>query len=310
MSSRRRVFGVLVTYRRQHLLPDTLERILLQTRPPDRLIVVDNEDSPETARLVAECAADCNYDALTYIASPENNGPAGGMEIGMSRALQEADDADWILTLDDDDPPLTVTDIERISEFADQQRNGAAKLAGVGIVGAQFNWKTGMLVRLPDHQIEGAVRVDYLGSNHLALYCAGVMRDVGVFRGELFWREEVDYGLRVRRAGYQLVACGPMWKERRTASSRCNLRLSPSRTCEISWRKYYITRNHVEMMCRFHRYDLALACVLIQCVAKPAYTALRSPVQAGRGCRWAWRAAADGFLRRMGRRVDPVSFAT
>ena len=49
----RRAAIVIVTYRRQALLAELLDSVLALTTAPWRVVVVDNEASPETERIVA-----------------------------------------------------------------------------------------------------------------------------------------------------------------------------------------------------------------------------------------------------------------
>ena len=304
-----RVFGILPTYRRQELLADTLRKTFAQSRPPDELVIVDNEQSDDTRRIVDGFAERHRAVPVTFLQAPENLGSAGGWELGMTEALRRARPHDWIATLDDDDPPQAEDELERMYQFAVRQHTEHADLAAVGIVGARFNWRTGYLTRVPDGELTGPVSVDYVGSGHGAMYLAKVMQDMGVFRGELFFgHTEIEYCLRLRRAGYRVLANGVVWREHRAASGRLGIRPVPERLCVIKWQKYYVTRNYIFMMREFRRYDLALKRALIQSVAKPLYTLTRSPATAYRGFKLGLRASIDGFVGRMGRTVDPSEF--
>ena len=300
-----RVFAILPTYRRQELLADTLSKTFAQSRPPDHLVVVDNENSDETRRIVDGFVER----PVTFLQAPENLGSAGGWALGMQEALDHAAPCDWIATLDDDDPPQSNEELERMYEFAVAQADQHADLAAVGIVGARFNWRSGYLVRVPDEELTGAVSVDYVGSGHGAMYSVKVMRDRGMFRSDLFFgHTEIEYCLRLRRAGYRVLACGDLWRAERVATGRMGIRVAPDRICQIKWQKYYVTRNYIFMMREFRRYDLALKRALIQSVAKPLYTLTRSPATAYRGFKLGLRASIDGFVGRMGRTVDPSEF--
>jgi GT2 family glycosyltransferase len=173
-------------------------------------------------------------------------------------------------------------------------------------VGARFDWHKGALRRLNDDELNGAVDVDYVGSGHVAMYRVSALMDVGVFCGELFFgHTEVEFGLRLRRAGYRIVANGELWKNRREASGRIGIELRPGRQSEVSWRRYYVIRNHIYMMQRFGRWDLALKHALVQVLAKPAYTLAGNPRLAVRGFWQGLRASWDGWFGRMGKRREP-----
>jgi rhamnopyranosyl-N-acetylglucosaminyl-diphospho-decaprenol beta-1,3/1,4-galactofuranosyltransferase len=79
-------------------LAKSLEAVSAQTRVPDHLIVVDNDDDPRVAELVAAQPV-----PATYIGSRRNLGGAGGFALGMLQAL--AHGADWVWLADDDGRP-------------------------------------------------------------------------------------------------------------------------------------------------------------------------------------------------------------
>src|SRR5438105_4335397 len=108
-----RLRGVLVTFRRPAQLATMLTAVAAQTRQLDDLVVVDNEPTPETRHLVHRGAP-----AAEYIPSRENFGPAGGIAIGMRRLHKRAADNDWIMTIDDDDPPRDPTTFANLLKFA------------------------------------------------------------------------------------------------------------------------------------------------------------------------------------------------
>lgn len=305
-----RVFGILPTYRRQALLADTLERTLQQSRALDCLVIVDNEASDETRRIVETFTERHPEVETIFLSSPDNLGSAGGWALGMEEALKSANGRDWILTLDDDDPPQRSTDLQHMFEFALEQQQQYPDLGAVGIVGARFNWSNGYLERLSDEELTGPVKVDYVGSGHMAMYSVKAMQDEGVFRAELFFgHTEIEYCLRLREAGYRVLANGDLWKQERCENGRIGIDVQPDRTCKIAWQKYYVTRNYIFTMRQNHRADLALKRAFIQTIAKPLYTLPRSPGLAVRGFRLGLKASWDGFRSHMGRTVDPATFS-
>ncbi len=59
---------------------------------------------------------------IEYLWPGENMGFAGGVAAGMRRALEFARDDDWIVLLDDDDPPRFPSALETLSAFAAEMR--------------------------------------------------------------------------------------------------------------------------------------------------------------------------------------------
>ena len=111
----RRPAIVIVTFMRQQLLEGLLDSILTLTVAPWRVVVVDNENSPETARIVAEfgARADAQWGPTTgdedseggasravYDPMPENTGGSGGFSEGVRRAYELG--AEWFWVMDDD----------------------------------------------------------------------------------------------------------------------------------------------------------------------------------------------------------------
>jgi rhamnopyranosyl-N-acetylglucosaminyl-diphospho-decaprenol beta-1,3/1,4-galactofuranosyltransferase len=92
------VCAVVVTHRRPDELAKSLEAVSAQTRTPDYLIVVDNDNDPRVAELVSNQPI-----VTTYIGSRRNLGGAGGFALGMLHGL--ALGADWVWLADDDGRP-------------------------------------------------------------------------------------------------------------------------------------------------------------------------------------------------------------
>jgi len=303
---RAKFFGVLLTFRRQDSLPETLRAILTQTRRLDQLLIVDNENSHQTKAIVDQCRNEHPTVEILYIATPENLGSAGGWAFGMRQILEITNGDDWIMPLDDDNPPQDPHDFERMFEFALATRDRFEDLAAVGIIGARLNRRGGRISRVPDEELSGRVPVDWVGTGSLPLYRVSALRQVGLFDGgQFFGHTEMELGLRFRHAGFRIFAHGDMWKERRQKSGHLGITRRPSRICQVSWKRYYSIRNYVHIMKHQGRWDVVIKQILIQCLAKPLWTAFAKPSKAIPGLRLALRASFDGILGRMGRRVEP-----
>ncbi|GAT08794.1 glycosyltransferase family 2 protein [Mycolicibacterium novocastrense] len=114
------ICAVVVTHRRPDELAKSLESVSAQTRAPDHLIVVDNDDDPRVAELVAAQPL-----PSTYLGSRRNLGGAGGFALGMLHAL--ALGADWVWLADDDGRPA---DSEVLGTLIDcAARHGLAEVS-------------------------------------------------------------------------------------------------------------------------------------------------------------------------------------
>ena len=92
------VCAVVVTHRRPDELTKSLDAVSAQTRAPDHLVVVDNDDDPRVRDIVQGQPI-----AATYLGSRRNLGGAGGFALGILHAL--AVGADWVWLADDDGRP-------------------------------------------------------------------------------------------------------------------------------------------------------------------------------------------------------------
>lgn len=91
------VVAVVVTHRRPEELARSLDTLRSQTRQPDKLIVIDNDDSGDSR--VQQLVAGQSIPQI-YLNSRRNLGGAGGFALGMLLALAQG--ADWVWLADDD----------------------------------------------------------------------------------------------------------------------------------------------------------------------------------------------------------------
>src|SRR4051794_12189716 len=89
------VCAVLVTYNRSTLLREALAALLRQTRPVERILVVDNASTDGTRSMLGD-----EFPQVDVLTLPENVGSAGGFHAGIAHAFGRG--FEWIWTLDDD----------------------------------------------------------------------------------------------------------------------------------------------------------------------------------------------------------------
>ena len=95
------VWAVVVTYNRRELLEQCLAALLSQTRPPDRILVVDNASTDGTGALLASNTYVSK--GVKMISLAENQGSSGGFHAGLVAAHEAG--ADWAWLMDDDTIP-------------------------------------------------------------------------------------------------------------------------------------------------------------------------------------------------------------
>ncbi|WP_422743960.1 glycosyltransferase [Mycobacterium sp. WMMD1722] len=199
------VIAVVVTHRRPDSLAQSLRAICAQTRPPDKLIVVDNDCDSAVRDLVAGQPV-----PNSYLGSHRNLGGAGGFALGILHALAEG--ADWIWLADDDGRPLDPSVLPTLLDCAARHH-----LAEVSPMVCDIDDPT----RLAFPLRRGLVwrrRVTELGSGDLlpgiaslfngALFRASTIEAVGVPDLRLFVRgDEVELHRRLVRSGLPFGTC-------------------------------------------------------------------------------------------------------
>ncbi len=90
--------AVVVTFNRPDVLRTCLAALRSQTRPLNRIIVVDNGSEDETAEMIAT-----EFPSVRLVAMGHNSGAAGGFAAGLSEGV--ALGHDWIWMFNDDDVP-------------------------------------------------------------------------------------------------------------------------------------------------------------------------------------------------------------
>lgn len=92
------VCAVVVTHNRRELLAECLGAVAAQTRPPERVVVVDNDSTDGTRAMV-----ESSFPAVDLLVLGTNTGPAGGFHAGLTAAARG--DHDWLWLMDDDTIP-------------------------------------------------------------------------------------------------------------------------------------------------------------------------------------------------------------
>jgi rhamnopyranosyl-N-acetylglucosaminyl-diphospho-decaprenol beta-1,3/1,4-galactofuranosyltransferase len=96
------VAAVVVTYNRSRLLVECLDALLRQSRPVDKIVLIDNASSDDTPA-VLESKGYLTHPKIAYTRLSSNTGGAGGFHEGMKKAYELG--FDWIWVMDDDAEP-------------------------------------------------------------------------------------------------------------------------------------------------------------------------------------------------------------
>ncbi|BBZ36710.1 galactofuranosyltransferase GlfT1 [Mycolicibacterium confluentis] len=202
------VYAVVVTHRRPEQLAASLAAVATQTRPPDHLIVVDNDNDPKIAELVARQPI-----PATWLGSARNLGGAGGFALGILNAL--AGGADWVWLADDDGRPQDADVLSTLLACA--QRHGLAEVSPMVCdlndpERLAFPLRRGLVWRRRVSELRSDGGGDLLpGIASLfngALFRATTLEAVGVPDIRLFVRgDEVEVHRRLVRSGLPFGTC-------------------------------------------------------------------------------------------------------
>lgn len=256
-----------MTYERPEILLDTISKVFAQTLPPEKLLIVDNSETNRTELLMSKL----DDSRAEYFRVGYNAGPAGAAKIG----LQKLADAgyDWIYWGDDDDPPTFEDSFEKL--FAMIDSNAHSEIGIVGGVGQYFNRSTGVIERVSNNELmeSKTLRVDSIAGGQTMVVNARVVRE-GILPNEklFFGFEELDFCLRVKKAGFNLLVPCDLFIRSRVKYNRINLEKSIYIKQEISKlpRQYYSTRNMLHIL-RQQRWMKAYYYQLAKSVIKSIY---------------------------------------
>lgn len=245
MSARSVVWAVVVTYNRLALLEQCLDALAAQTRPVDRVLVVDNASTDGTGEWLAARTAS---DQLSLFESPlsvlslgANLGGAGGFAAGMQAAYDGG--ADWLWLMDDDTIPMPSALEELL--VADPDAVLRASVA---------RWKDGRLhpMNVPGFErdtvaplVEGAARgvLPLRTATFVSLLVArSAVASYGLPDASYFlWSDDMEYTARVTRGGGRAVLATRSEVEHRTARPH-------TAVSEAGERFYFHARNTLWMV--------------------------------------------------------------
>lgn len=261
-----RFAAFIMTYERPHLIPETINKIFGQTFPPEKILVIDNSISVQTQQLITEL----NHPKIQYYRTGKNFGPAGAAKIGLQKLAEEG--YDWIYWGDDDDPPFFEDNFEILIKLGMSKQDCGC----VGAVGQYFNKSNGLIVRVPDTELEkvGPLKVDNIAGNMSKIINASVVRDHHVLPDEtlFFGLEELDFDLKMAKTGLRLYTDRGLYQRYRIESNRVGIKLTRGGKKDSNklQRDYYSTRNGLRIMKSNNLY-LPLLFNLLRAVYKILY---------------------------------------
>jgi GT2 family glycosyltransferase len=259
-----RFAAFIMTFERAGLLHGTIQALLAQTLPPEKILVVDNSISDETGHLLQSL----KNEKVSYHRVGFNSGPAGAATIGLQILANEG--FDWIYWGDDNDPPRDKTVFERLLALTPQ----LTKAGAIGSIGGKLNKVTGRTRNLRNNELGRVCEVDYIpGGKNFIISSTAVKTGILPSEELFFGFEELDYCLKLKRAGYKIYVDGEKWLASRIRSGRIdpNYKWSGSSLGKpITGRQYYSARNILYVL-RWNRLYIAMIFNLFKILAKGVF---------------------------------------
>ncbi|MCV7198843.1 galactofuranosyltransferase GlfT1 [Mycobacterium angelicum] len=204
------VIAVVVTHRRPEELARSLEMLTTQTVPPEKVIVIDNDDSGDSRVHYVVAGQDI---PSIYLNSRRNLGGAGGFALGILLAL--AHGADWVWLADDDGHAQDTRVLETLLACAN--KHGLAEVSPMVCnmddpERLAFPLRRGLVWRRRASELRTEPGQDLLpGIASLfngALFAASALEVIGIPDTRLFIRgDEVEMHRRLVRSGLPFGTC-------------------------------------------------------------------------------------------------------
>jgi glycosyltransferase involved in cell wall biosynthesis len=252
----------IVTFNRPDILMDTIQKMLDQTRPPDKLMIVDNNDNDDTKNAAAKL-----FPQVVHLKVGHNSGFAGGGNIGLETLAKEG--YEWILWADDNDPPYTTDTFEKLLNLADTYKGNVGQ---VGVVGHKINTRTGFVRRTTNEELEKGeyLEVDTIGGGMIKIIKGeSVLKGIKPSSKLFFGFEDLDHDLQQKKAGYKILVHSGLFLDLRKKWNRMSVNRPAIRKKDESvlWRDYYSIRNSLHVMAK-NRYYSAFWSILVLSIGK------------------------------------------
>jgi GT2 family glycosyltransferase len=205
------VAAVVVTYNRKQLLTECLNALLTQTRPVDKIILIDNASTDGTTEYLKERGY-LDHPLMDYVRMAGNTGGAGGFHEGMKRGHDLG--YEWLWLMDDDTIPSEYALNFLVKAINQTEYN-------LGYVCSRVNWIDGSPHMMNIPAIKPKInRIPFNSFEHYNLFlieaCSFVsvlikssaIKQVGLPIKEMFiWADDIEYTQRLTMAGFLGAYC-------------------------------------------------------------------------------------------------------
>lgn len=248
---------VVVTYNRLELLCECLDAVIHQTRPVDKLIVIDNCSTDGTPQYLKGFSA--TYPQCLIIHTENNIGGAGGFSLGVKESVLAGSDYTWLMDDDTIPDPDALEQLLLVSETATDS---------IGFTCSKVLWTNR---ELHPRNLPGEIQEETITSingttvpaSHRCNVCTFVsvlissraVLKVGLPVKEFFiWLDDVEYTGRLTNAGFKNYYVPSSTVVHKTSDTYApNITDAPVSTAP---RFYYQTRNACYVKHREQHYNL------------------------------------------------------
>ncbi len=228
--------GFIITYNRPTIIVETIQKVFSQSLAPELLWIIDNSEDFATNHSVTSL----RDPRIKYFKMGYNAGPSGAAAKGLE--LCSKDGVEWIYWGDDNDPPVEFDCFERLLAI----RNENPFCGVLGSVGQFFDRNKGVVKRVQTRLLEKKkfLVLDFVAGGKSMIVSGEVARkgispDPNLF----FGFEELDFCLKVKRQGYEIVVDCGLFLEARKRSNRLDF-VRPLYKKKVNLtREYYSLRN-------------------------------------------------------------------
>jgi GT2 family glycosyltransferase len=208
------VAAVVVTYNRARLLLECLAALLNQTRPVDRIVLIDNASTDGTAEILREHHY-LDHPRIHYVRLANNTGGAGGFSEGMR--LAHAMGYDWMWIMDDDAEPYADA-LETMEPHLRHEGVGGVANLTIGLDGKPQAEHRGWLTlnnatprahrAIDPGDLEKTREISFASFVGLAVHRSAVDR-VGLPKKEMFIKaDDLEYCVRLATLGPLILVPG------------------------------------------------------------------------------------------------------
>jgi rhamnopyranosyl-N-acetylglucosaminyl-diphospho-decaprenol beta-1,3/1,4-galactofuranosyltransferase len=245
------IAAVVVTYNRKTLLTECLDALLRQTRPVDKIILIDNDSTDGTKSLLSEKGY-LKDPIIEYVRLPENTGGAGGFHEGVKLGYEGK--YDWLWLMDDDAEPKPDS-LQQLMLFLQMRNNDDIVMVtpkNVGISGQIQKSHRGFfdinkLEIVPLRDEDYGKHCCEIGFSSFVgpLFSRKVVKKIGFPDKDLFiWCDDLEYSIRAKKYGKMYVVNDSiiLHKDNSEHQSRKYLPI------DQYWKMYYGRRNRIYLL--------------------------------------------------------------